>query len=86
MFIANNAVHEYISQGMVTETLSASAFADVKRAGAAAAKADADVNGVAPKPTNSVRLVVPAISPSPLSRALCMNLKRKRASRRNART
>jgi outer membrane protein len=43
VFIANNAVHEYISQGMVTETLSPSAFADVKRAGAAAAKADADL-------------------------------------------
>ena len=43
VFIANNAVHEYISQGMVTETLSPSAFADLKRTGAAAAKADADL-------------------------------------------
>jgi outer membrane protein TolC len=43
VFIANNAVHEYTSQGMVTETLSPSAIADVKRAGAAAAKADADL-------------------------------------------
>lgn len=43
VFIANNAVHEYISQGMATETLSPSAFADAKRAGAAAAKADADL-------------------------------------------
>lgn len=43
VFIANNTVHEYISQGMVTETLSPSAFADVKRAGAAAAKAEADL-------------------------------------------
>lgn len=43
IFIANNAVHEYMSQGMVTETLNPSGFADVKRAGAASAKADADL-------------------------------------------
>lgn len=43
IFIANDAVHEYFSQGMVTETLNPSGFADVKRVGAAAAKADADL-------------------------------------------
>jgi outer membrane protein TolC len=41
-FIANNAIREYASQGLVTETLSAVDFADAKRANAAAAKADAD--------------------------------------------
>jgi outer membrane protein TolC len=41
-FIANNAIREYASQGLVTETLSAAGFADLKRADAAAAKANAD--------------------------------------------
>jgi outer membrane protein TolC len=42
-FIANNAIREYASQALVSETLSASGFADLKRAGAAAAKANADL-------------------------------------------
>jgi outer membrane protein TolC len=41
-FIANNAIREYASQALVTETLSAATFAGVKRADAAAAKANAD--------------------------------------------
>ena len=40
-FIANNATHEYISQGNVHETLELAAFADARRAGAAAAAARA---------------------------------------------
>ena len=41
-FIANNAIREYASQALVTETLSAANFAGVKRADASAAKATAD--------------------------------------------
>lgn len=41
-FIANNAVREYASQAIVTETLNIAAFANLKRAGAAEAKAGAD--------------------------------------------
>lgn len=41
-FIANNAVREYASQALVTETLNIAAFANLKRAGAAEAKAGAD--------------------------------------------
>ncbi len=40
-FIANNAVHEYTSQGIVSETLGLNSFADVRRADAAALKAAA---------------------------------------------
>lgn len=40
-FIANNAVHEYISQGNVHEALDFAAFAEYRRAGAAAAVAKA---------------------------------------------
>ena len=40
-FIANNAVHEYISQGVVTETLGGAALADFRRANADAAAARA---------------------------------------------
>ncbi|MGB0124773.1 MAG: TolC family protein [Silvibacterium sp.] len=42
-FIANNAIREYASQALVTETLSAANFADLKHADAAAAKAEADL-------------------------------------------
>jgi outer membrane protein TolC len=42
-FIANNAIREYASQALVTETLSAASFANLKRANAAATKADADL-------------------------------------------
>jgi len=44
-FIANNAVHEYISQGNVHETIGLAGIADLRRTGAAAAaaKARADV-------------------------------------------
>lgn len=38
-FIANNAVHEYVSQGSVTETIGGIAFADLKRTEAEAAAA-----------------------------------------------
>jgi outer membrane protein TolC len=41
-FIANNAIREYASQALITETLSASNFSGVKRANASAAKATAD--------------------------------------------
>ena len=41
-FIANNAIHEYTSQLLLTETVNATNFTDYKRAGAAAAKAEAD--------------------------------------------
>jgi outer membrane protein TolC len=40
-FIANNAVHEYISQGSVTETIGGAGFANYKRAEADAAAAHA---------------------------------------------
>lgn len=40
-FIANNAVHEYISQGVVTETFGGAALADYRRANADAAAARA---------------------------------------------
>src|SRR5215813_1330609 len=44
-FIANNAVHEYISQGNVHETLDAAGIAEARRAtaGAAVAKARAEI-------------------------------------------
>ena len=42
-FIANNAIREYASQALVTETLSAAGFADLKHANAAAAKSEADL-------------------------------------------
>jgi outer membrane protein TolC len=42
-FIANNAVHEYISQGNVHEALDVAAVSDLRRAGAAAAAAKARV-------------------------------------------
>jgi outer membrane protein TolC len=41
-FIANNAVHEYASQGMVNETLGMAQVAELKRADAAAAVAAAE--------------------------------------------
>jgi outer membrane protein TolC len=41
-FIANNAIREYASQALITETLSAANFAGLKHAGAEAAKAEAD--------------------------------------------
>ena len=41
-FIANNAIREYASQALVTETFSAANFVGVKHAGASAAKATAD--------------------------------------------
>lgn len=40
-FIANNAVHEYVSQGSVTETIGGIAFADLRRTEAEAAAARA---------------------------------------------
>jgi outer membrane protein TolC len=40
-FIANNAVHEYLSQGNVHETIDLAGFAELRRAGAAAAAAKA---------------------------------------------
>jgi outer membrane protein TolC len=40
-FIANNAVHEYTSQGIVTETIGGAGVADLKRADAEAAAAKA---------------------------------------------
>lgn len=40
-FIANNAVHEYLSQGNAHEVLDVAAFAELRRAGAAAAAARA---------------------------------------------
>ncbi|HEV2272893.1 MAG TPA: TolC family protein, partial [Acidobacteriaceae bacterium] len=42
-FIANNAIREYASQALITETVSAAGFADFKRAGALARKAGADL-------------------------------------------
>lgn len=42
IFIANNAIHEYISQALVTETINPAGFAGLKLAGAAASKAGAD--------------------------------------------
>jgi|SRR5579883_136406 outer membrane protein TolC len=42
-FIANNAVHEYISQGVVNETVGLAGVAEVKRADAAAAFAAAQL-------------------------------------------
>lgn len=42
-FIANNAVREYASQAMVNETVGLAGFADVQRAGAAAAVAAAQL-------------------------------------------
>jgi outer membrane protein len=42
-FIANNAVHEYTSQGVVTETLGLAQYNAVARAGAAAAIASAEL-------------------------------------------
>lgn len=42
-FIANNAIREYASQALITETVSATGFADFKRAGALARKAGADL-------------------------------------------
>jgi outer membrane protein TolC len=46
-FIANNTVHEYVSQGVATESVSASAVADLRRtyAESAAAKARLEVAG-----------------------------------------
>lgn len=41
IFITNNAIHEYMSQATVTETLSLAGIAQVKRANAAAAQAAA---------------------------------------------
>ncbi|MGC2160287.1 MAG: TolC family protein [Silvibacterium sp.] len=41
-FIANNAIREYQSQALITETLSAANFAGLRHAGAAASKASAD--------------------------------------------
>jgi outer membrane protein TolC len=40
-FIANNAVHEYLSQGVVSETIGGAGLADYRRAGADAAAARA---------------------------------------------
>src|SRR5947207_2579081 len=42
-FIANNAVHEYSSQGVVDETIGVAQVADVRRANAAAALAAAEL-------------------------------------------
>ncbi len=42
-FIANNAVHEYVSQGLVDETVGLAQFAGVRRADAAAAVAAAEL-------------------------------------------
>jgi outer membrane protein TolC len=42
-FIANNAIREYASQALVTETLSASAIVGLKRSNAAASKAQSDL-------------------------------------------
>ncbi len=42
-FIANNAVHEYMSQGIVTETVGLAQFTAVSRASAAAAVAEAEL-------------------------------------------
>ena len=43
VFIANNAVHEYISQASVTETIGLKQFADVQLASAGAARAAAEL-------------------------------------------
>ena len=40
-FIANNTIHEYLSQGTVTETIGGASIADYRRSGAAAAAAQA---------------------------------------------
>ncbi|WP_433983798.1 TolC family protein [Tunturiibacter empetritectus] len=42
-FIANNTVHEYISQGVVTETIGLAQYTALARAGAAAAIASAEM-------------------------------------------
>ena len=42
IFIANNSVHEYTTQGSVTETLGAKQFADLQTASAGAARAAAE--------------------------------------------
>jgi outer membrane protein TolC len=42
-FIANNAVHEYASQGVVTETIGIAQMAELRRADAAAAVAQAEL-------------------------------------------
>jgi outer membrane protein len=42
-FIANNTVHEYISQGVVTETIGLAQYSALARAGAAAAIASAEM-------------------------------------------
>ena len=42
-FIANNSVHEYISQGVVTETIGAQQVTEMKRASAAASVASAEL-------------------------------------------
>jgi outer membrane protein len=42
-FIANNVVHEYISQGVVTETIGLAQYSALARAGAAAAIASAEM-------------------------------------------
>lgn len=41
VFVANNAIHEYVSQALVTETLDLAEVAQVKRAGAVSAQAAA---------------------------------------------
>jgi outer membrane protein TolC len=56
-FIANNAVHEYLSQGNAHEVLDVAAFAELRRAGAAAtaarAKAEIAVRGLVVTVTRS---------------------------------
>ncbi len=42
VFIANNSVHEYVSQASVTETLAADGFAQIRRADATAAQTAAE--------------------------------------------
>jgi outer membrane protein TolC len=42
VFIANNAIHEYMSQGVVNETLGLQQYAGVQRASAASARATAE--------------------------------------------
>ena len=49
-FIANNAVHEYASQGIVTETIGLQQFTAVSRASAAAAVASAETRDRPPRP------------------------------------
>ncbi len=43
IFIANNAIHEYMSQGVVNETLGLLQYAEVQRASAASARATAEL-------------------------------------------